>query len=61
MTLVRLDGSGLGDVNDVLIEGVSAKWLIKNHYLASYDYYAPSIADLTGIKIRHGEYETISA
>ena len=60
-TPVRLDGSGLGDVNDVLIEGVSAKWLIKNHYLAPYDYYAPSIADLTGIKIQHGEYETISA
>lgn len=60
-TPVRLDGSGLGDVNDILIEGVSAKWLIKNHYLAPYDYYAPSIADLTGIKILHGEYETISA
>ena len=60
-TPVRLDGSGLGDVNDVLIEGVSAKWLIKNNYLAPYDYYAPSIADLTGIKIQHGEYETKSA
>ncbi len=59
-TPVRLDGSGLGDVNDELVVGVSAKWLIKNHYLAPYDYYAPSIADLTGIKILHGEYETKS-
>lgn len=59
-TPVRLDGSGLGDVNDILVEGVSAKWLIKHHYLAPYDYYAPSIADLTGIKIQHGEYETKS-
>lgn len=59
-TPVRLDGSGLGDVNDILVEGVSAKWLIKHHYLSPYDYYAPSIADLTGIKIQHGEYETKS-
>lgn len=59
-TPVRLDGSGLGDVNDILVEGVSAKWLIEHHYLAPYDYYAPSIADLTGIKIQHGDYETKS-
>lgn len=59
-TPIRLDGSGLGDVNDILVEGVSAKWLIQNHYLAPYDYYAPSIADLTGVKILHGEYETKS-
>lgn len=59
-TPVRLDGSGLADVNDRLVVGVSAKWLIENHYLAPYDYYAPSIADLTGIKIQHGEYETKS-
>jgi len=59
-TPIRLDGSGLGDVNDRLVEGVSARWLIENHYLAPYDYYAPSIVDLTGISIRHGEYETRS-
>lgn len=59
-TPIRLDGSGLGDVNDILVEGVSAKWLIEHHYLAPYDYYAPSIADLTGIKIQYGEYETKS-
>ena len=59
-TPVRLDGSGLADVNDSLVIGVSAKWLIEHHYLAPYDYYAPSIADLTGIKIQHGEYETKS-
>lgn len=59
-TPIRLDGSGLGDVNDALVVGVSAKWLIDNHYLAPYDYYAPSIADLTGIKILHGDYETKS-
>lgn len=55
-TPVRLKGDGLGDVNDVLINGVSAKWLIENKFLAPYDYYAPSVSDLTGIKITHGEY-----
>lgn len=55
-TPVRLNGDGLGDVNDVLINGVSAKWLIENKFLAPYDYYAPSVSDLTGIQITHGEY-----
>ena len=33
-TPVRLNGDGLGDVNDKLIIGVSAKWLIANNCLA---------------------------
>lgn len=59
-TPVRLDGSGLIDVNDELIVGVDAKWLISNHYLAPYDYYAPSIVDLTEARTVRGEYETSS-
>lgn len=55
-TPVRLNGDGLGDVNDKLIIGKSTKWLIDNHYLAPYDYYAPSVADLTGLHTRMGEY-----
>ena len=55
-TPVRLDGSGLADVNDKLVIGVNAKWLIENHFLAPYDYYAPSLVDLTGVKISKGEY-----
>lgn len=35
-TPIRLNGSGLGDVNDILIEEVSAKWLIENNFLAPY-------------------------
>lgn len=60
-TPVRLDGSGLKDVNDELIVGVSAKWLIENHCLAPYDYYAPDIADISDIKVRSGEYDVKSA
>ena len=60
-TPVRLDGSGLKDVNDELIVGVSAKWLIENNCLAPYDYYAPDIADISDIKVRNGEYDVKSA
>ncbi|MDE7098801.1 MAG: DEAD/DEAH box helicase [Ruminococcus sp.] len=59
-TPIRLDGSGLSDVNDALVVGVSAKWLIEHKFLAPYDYYAPAIADLSGIKTSHGEFETNS-
>ncbi len=57
-TPVRLNGDGLGDVNDRLILGKSTKWLIANHHLAPYDYYAPSVADLTGLHTKMGEYVT---
>lgn len=55
-TPIRLNGDGLGDVNDKLIIGVSAKWLIENKCLAPYDYYAPDVADLTGLHTKMGEY-----
>lgn len=57
-TPVRLNGGGLGDVNDKLVIGVSTKWLIENHYLAPYEYFAPTVADLTGLHVQHGEYVT---
>lgn len=57
-TPIRLNGDGLGDVNDKLIIGVTAKWLIENSCLAPYDYYAPDVTDLTGIHTKMGEYVT---
>ena len=57
-TPVRLDGSGLADVNDELVIGVDAKWLIDHHYLAPYDYYAPSMVDLTDVKTSRGDYDS---
>ena len=60
-TPIRLDGSGLVDVNDDLIIGVSAKWLIEHHCLAPYDYYAPDIADLSTVKVRRGEFDAREA
>ena len=57
-TPIRLNGDGLGDVNDKLLIGVSAKWLIENNCLAPYEYYAPDVADLTGLHTKMGEYVT---
>lgn len=49
-TPIRLNGDGLGDINDVLIEEVDAKWLIENKYLAPYDYYSIDLSDETKLK-----------
>ena len=51
----RIDGSGLSDVNDKLIVGVTAKWLIEHGYLSPYDYYAPLI-DMPNFHVKHGDF-----
>ena len=50
-TPIRLNGSGLGDVNDILIEEVDAVWLIENGFLAPYKYYAPKLIDTETLKL----------
>lgn len=46
-TPTRLDGRNLADIFDILIEGVDTKWLIKNKYLAPFDYYAPKLSTIS--------------
>lgn len=55
-TPIRLNGSGLGDVNDILIEEVDAEWLIENNFLSPYDYFAPKLIETGKIKINRGEF-----
>lgn len=55
-TPVRLDGRGLGDVYNTLIEGVGVRWLIENKRLAPYEYYAPTLVDTTGLRTVAGDY-----
>jgi len=50
-TPIRLNGSGLGDINDILIEEVDATWLIENGYLSPYKYYAPKLIDTEKLKL----------
>lgn len=55
-TPIRLNGGGLGDVNDILIEGLTVKELIALGHLAPYKYYAPSVVDTSGLHTRRGEF-----
>jgi superfamily II DNA or RNA helicase len=52
-TPIRLNGSGLGDVNDLLIEEVTASWLIENNFLAPYRYFAPKLIDDNFLKLNN--------
>lgn len=56
-TPVRLDGSGLGDVNDDLVVGPPTRWLIDNGYLAPYQYYSVKLIDADVLKTHRGEYD----
>lgn len=55
-TPVRLNGGGLGEINDILVEGPTVTELISWGYLAPFKYYAPEIIDTSKLKIRRGEY-----
>lgn len=55
-TPVRLNGGGLGEVNDNLIIGPTVTELIEWENLAPFKYYAPEIVDTSKLKIRRGDY-----
>lgn len=55
----RLDGKGLRDSFDVLIEGPGVRRLIGAGCLSDYRLYAPPVgADLSGLAKRAGDYKT---
>lgn len=54
----RLDGKGLGDHFDVIVEGPSMRWLIKEGYLSDYEMYAPNVPNMSGIHTRMGDFAT---
>lgn len=53
---VRLDNRPLGDIYDVLIQGVDTRWLIEHQRLAPYEYYAPTTVDTSGLRMSCGDY-----
>ncbi len=55
-TPVRLDGKPLGDIYSALVTGVSVRWLIDNHRLSSYEYYAPTVVETDGLRVQAGDY-----
>lgn len=45
----RTDNKPLGALYETLVEGVTVRWLIDNQYLAPYEYYSVTVADLSGL------------
>lgn len=56
-TPIRLDGSGLGDINDDLVTGVSAHWLIENGFLSPYRYYSHKVVNTADLATVAGDYD----
>jgi DNA repair protein RadD len=52
----RLDGRGLGEVFDDLVQGPSVQWLIDNGFLARPVYWCPTAPDLSGVRTSGGDY-----
>ena len=46
---VRTDNKPLGSLYEVLVEGVTVRWLIENKFLAPYEYYSVTVADLSAM------------
>ena len=46
---VRTDNKPLGSLYETLVEGVTIRWLIDNKYLAPYEYYSVTVADLSAM------------
>lgn len=57
-TPCRTNNSNLGDIYDKLIVGASSEYLLKNGYLAQYDYYAPKL--IAPPDMRGSDYDVTS-
>jgi superfamily II DNA or RNA helicase len=60
-TPCRLDGKPLGATYDTMIVGITTKELIKQGYLSKYRYFAPSVADLSGLRRKGSDFDPDSA
>lgn len=56
-TPVRGDGKGLGHIYDCMVELPSVSKLTEQGFLVPARYFAPTIPDLTGIKVVRGDYD----
>jgi superfamily II DNA or RNA helicase len=60
-TPIRLDGRGLGEHYQAMVEGPTAQWLTDNGYLASARVFGPPGFDTTGLRKRMGDFDTKEA
>ncbi len=57
----RTDNRPLGDLYEIIIRGVTVKWLIENNYLAPFDYFSVSLTDLSSAQNGESEYDSTKA
>lgn len=55
-TAERLDGKPLGDNFDTMVQGPSVREMIERGNLSRYKAFAPAGLDMTGVKVRGGDY-----
>ena len=55
-TPCRLDNKPLGDIYDTMIQAPSVAWLTENKCLSPYEYYAPTLVDVSNLKKKRGDF-----
>lgn len=55
-TPCRLDNRPLGDIFEVMVQGITHKELERLGCLAPFDYYAPSTVDVSALSKQSGDY-----
>lgn len=55
-TPVRLDNRPLGDIYEILVDGVDTRWLVEHNRLAPYEYYAPMTVDTSEARVMCGDF-----
>lgn len=55
-TPCRLDNKPLGDIYDTMIKSPTVKQLTERKCLSPYEYYAPTLIDVSGLKKHCGDY-----
>jgi superfamily II DNA or RNA helicase len=60
-TPIRLDGKGLGEHYQAMVQGPSAAWLTDSGYLANARVLAPPGFNTTGLRKRMGDFDTREA
>jgi superfamily II DNA or RNA helicase len=56
-TPIRADGVGLGRFYDTMIRTKGVQWAVQHGVLVPVRYYVPFVPDLSGVKIKAGDYD----
>lgn len=57
----RLNGKGLGEYFETMVNGPTVAWLIENGYLSDYKVFAPSAPEMNAVHVRAGDFASNEA